>query len=323
MDDSFPSVHVAVVSTLYGFLAVLAAEGLSFHRRRLPYTIVAVWIALVVVAHLYLGRHWLSDAIGGVMLGVIWSGILGIAYRRHSSVRMDLRGLWVALLLAVVLVGGGHLFLHYDAQLVRNAVHQPQRTLDAARWWQEDWKTLARYRIDWGGEATVPMTLQVAGDLTEVSRSLQRHGWQVSPALDAARILRIFVPDPEMADLPVLPYAHDGHQEALQLTYYSTNTDTNAKRFVLHLWRADAQLAPGNLPLWVGNITCQQMAKPLGLVTLPRTVPEYVTPLAVLRPVLDEIPWHKTNRPGPYPTGWDGTVLLLWLLHTAPPREGR
>ncbi len=320
MKDAFPSVHAAVVSTLYGFLAVLAAGGLSRDVRRLPYTIVAIWISLLALAHLYLGRHWLSDVLGGITLGIIWSGALGIAYRRRAADHLPLRlkGLWVALLFVLLFVGGGHLFLYHQAQLDRYEVRPPQGTLAMSSWWNNDWEILADYRVDWGGAEDVPMTIQIAGDLSELSHSLQRHGWCTPPLLDTTQFLRIFVPDAEIRDLPVLPYAHDGHAEALQLIRCAADVDVASVRLVLHLWRADAQLSPGNIPLWVGNITRQRLVKPLGLVTLPKTDPEYVTPLALLQSALEDMTWRKVSRMGPYPLGWDGTVLLLKASHSVP-----
>ncbi len=313
MSDAFPSVHAAVVSTLYGFLAVLAAGELSSGLRRLPYTVAAVWITLVAVAHLYLGRHWLSDVVGGVTLGLLWSGIVGIAYRSHVAVRIDLRGLWIVLAVTILFVGGGHVVLHHNGQLLRYESHRPQSILEVSRWWESDWQRLAAYRVDWGGGAHVPMTIQAAGDLAEVSRYLQQYGWRTLPLLDTARVLRIFLPDTDMKDLPILPYAHDGHQEALQLTHPGESGETS-ERLVLHLWRGDAEIGLGHVPLWVGCITRQHLAKPLGLITLPKTEPEYVAPLLVLRSALGGIQWRKANRPGPYPEGWDGTVLLLRML---------
>ena len=311
MNDSFPSVHAALVSTLYGFLAVLVARELPPTLRRLPYTIVSVWIILVAIAHLYLGLHWLSDVVGGITLGVIWSGLVGIAYRSRASSPLNLRGLGSVLLLAILITGGGYVTTYHSRQLTRYEANHPQLILDTSNWWNKDWEQLAGYRVDWGGGSSTPMTLQVAGDPTELSHYLELHGWRVPAHLDTAGILQLLIPKPEVSDLPVLPYFHDGHREVLRLICCHSGTEIVPKRLVLRLWRADARLTPGEIPLWVGNVTRQQFTESLGLVTLAKTDLEYDAPLAILRSTLGEIPWREVNRNGPYPVGWNGTILLL------------
>ncbi|CAK0767263.1 membrane hypothetical protein [Gammaproteobacteria bacterium] len=312
MNDSFPSTHAALVSTLYGFLAVLVARELPPTLRRLPYTVVSVWIILVAVSHLYLGRHWFSDVVGGVTLGVIWSGLVGIAYRSRASTSLELWGLLGALGVAFLLAGSGYVATHHSSQLVRYEVRHPERSLDAAHWWEQDWEGLASHRVDWGGGSSTPMTLQVAGDPMELSHYLELRGWQVPASLDTAGILQLFIPNPEVTDLPVLPYSHDGRQEVLRLICgHTTGIDAAPTRLVLRLWRADAQLTPDGMPLWVGNVTRQRFTEPLGLVTLPKTDLEYNSPLAILRPALEGLQWREVSRHGPYSVGWDGTVLLI------------
>mgnify|MGYP001793033365 CR=1 FL=1 len=66
------------------FFAVLIARELPGRRRVWPYLLAGVATALVAFARLYLGAHWLSDVRAGVLLGVGWLLVLGVAYRVHS-----------------------------------------------------------------------------------------------------------------------------------------------------------------------------------------------------------------------------------------------
>ncbi len=82
---AFPSGHATLTVAFYGMLALLLARGRP-PRQRNAIWIVATLIALAVGAsRLYLGVHWLTDVLAGYALG----------------------GLWLCVLLAVVLVGGG------------------------------------------------------------------------------------------------------------------------------------------------------------------------------------------------------------------------
>jgi membrane-associated phospholipid phosphatase len=71
--SSFPSGHTAAAIALYGALAVLASErARSGLVRRLFVTAAVVIPLLVAASRMYRGMHFLSDVLGGVLLGGIW-----------------------------------------------------------------------------------------------------------------------------------------------------------------------------------------------------------------------------------------------------------
>ena len=67
----------------FGFFAVLIAREWPGRRRVWPYLLAGVVVSLLGFARLYLGAHWLSDVVAGMLLGIVWLLALGIAYRRH------------------------------------------------------------------------------------------------------------------------------------------------------------------------------------------------------------------------------------------------
>jgi membrane-associated phospholipid phosphatase len=71
--SSFPSGHTAAAVVLYGALAVLASErARSALVRRLFLTLAVVIPLIVAASRLYRGMHYLSDVLGGVLLGAVW-----------------------------------------------------------------------------------------------------------------------------------------------------------------------------------------------------------------------------------------------------------
>jgi undecaprenyl-diphosphatase len=70
LHNSYPSGHTLRAVLVYGLLAFvvcrLAPRGLA---RRLAIPAAAVIISLVALDRLYLGVHWTSDVIGGLLLG--------------------------------------------------------------------------------------------------------------------------------------------------------------------------------------------------------------------------------------------------------------
>jgi membrane-associated phospholipid phosphatase len=92
--SSFPSGHTAAAVALYGALAVLASERARSALVRGLFIALALLVPLVVAAsRMYRGMHYLTDVLGGLMLGGLWllatvRGIrLGVAHRalRHGD----------------------------------------------------------------------------------------------------------------------------------------------------------------------------------------------------------------------------------------------
>ena len=76
---SFPSGHATLAAAFYGFLIYLVwrmmPPGLA---RTATVSALALLIALISFSRLYLGVHYLSDVVGGILLGglFVWIGIL-------------------------------------------------------------------------------------------------------------------------------------------------------------------------------------------------------------------------------------------------------
>jgi len=81
----FPSIQVTMATVTFGFFAVMIARELPGRSRVWPYLLAATVVAMLGFARLYLGAHWLSDVVGGALLGVVWLLLLGLAYRSHVA----------------------------------------------------------------------------------------------------------------------------------------------------------------------------------------------------------------------------------------------
>jgi undecaprenyl-diphosphatase len=72
---SFPSGHAMSATVVYGTVAYLLARLQKHHWARALTLIAAVIvIALVCLTRLYLGVHYPSDVIAGIVVGLAWSG---------------------------------------------------------------------------------------------------------------------------------------------------------------------------------------------------------------------------------------------------------
>lgn len=80
---SFPSAHAALSTALYGFLIFLAWRLITHRVLRYTTTVVlSILVVSVSFSRLYLGLHYVSDVVAGIILGMLalWIGIKWIGY---------------------------------------------------------------------------------------------------------------------------------------------------------------------------------------------------------------------------------------------------
>ncbi|MGA7799334.1 MAG: phosphatase PAP2 family protein, partial [Gammaproteobacteria bacterium] len=309
---AFPSAHAGTNLAVYGFLAVLVARELGSARRWLPYTAAAALVVFIAFSRLYLGAHWLSDVIGGLSLGLSWTALMGIAYRRHPAPPVPPRGLVAVALASLMAAGSWQVQHHLDTDVQRYAQRHTTVTLAPTAWWTSGWRTLPAYRMDLEGEHEHPLTVQWAGNLQGLKAVLARGGWHAPVAASVANSLLWLSPATPFKDLPVLPQVHAGRHEALLLTHAGADPD---RLLVLRLWPTAVVLGDEHEPLWIGNVTALVRKRLLGFVTLPHTGRDYDGPLQVLAGDLNGLDLRLVRRTAPPASEdeaprWNGQVLL-------------
>jgi len=248
----FPSIAVTMTTVVFGFFAVLIARELPGRQRAWPYLLAGLATALVGFARLYLGAHWLSDVVTGVLLGVAWLLVLGIAYRRHSTRSFWMRPLAWAFYGSFALVALWYAPRSVDATLVRFAPPPPAHVLSTQDWWTQGFDDGRSFHI------------QIAGDLESLQQSLQSQGWRVQPQADWVAVLGLLDDSRPLRQQPVLPIALGGQPEHLLLLRATARADQIE---VLRLWPAPARLVDGT-PLWVGRFEAMHAHTRLRLLRL-------------------------------------------------------
>ena len=85
--QSFPAGHVQVYVAIFGFLCYISwLRCKNLWVKVISLVFFGAMIALIGVSRVYTGEHWLTDAIGGYLLGSIWL-ILTIALYEWGRVR--------------------------------------------------------------------------------------------------------------------------------------------------------------------------------------------------------------------------------------------
>jgi len=257
---------VTMATIAFGFFAVLTARELPGRDRIWPYMVAGLGVALIGFARLYLGAHWLSDVVGGVLLGFVWLLLLGIAYRRRVS-----RSLWMtplAWLFYGVFVAAAlwHGPRTVGATLARFDT-QPVELLKLDAWWENDWQRLPARRNEFDNEQRWPLDVQVAGPLAPLQARLQAEGWRVQPQAGWKQALQLLDDDTAPQSQPVLPATLDTRAESLLMLRPGANAD---EMYALRLWPAPATLQSqsGEVPLWIGSAQVLRHREAFDLVDL-------------------------------------------------------
>ena len=89
---SFPSGHATMSAVLYGVLAYLVAQDLPKWGKRTTNGIAITLILLVGFSRIYLGVHWPSDVVGGLIFGASIVAIFVVFLGGSSNKNYSLKG---------------------------------------------------------------------------------------------------------------------------------------------------------------------------------------------------------------------------------------
>ena len=80
---SFPSGHALAATATYLTLAVVTSGHMQGYRSRVAVRFICcAVVTMVSISRIYLGIHYPSDVVGGVLFGILWFYVTGIMLRR-------------------------------------------------------------------------------------------------------------------------------------------------------------------------------------------------------------------------------------------------
>jgi membrane protein DedA with SNARE-associated domain len=306
----FPSIAVTMCTIAFGFFAVLIAREMPGRDRVWPYMVSGLVVALIGFARLYLGAHWLSDVIGGMLLGIVWILVLGIAYRRRVF-----RSFWVKpvgwlFYGAFALAALWYAPRNIEAKLAKFEPPAPTPVhLDLARWWQQDWQAQPARRNEFDDELRWPLDVQVAGPLAPLQARLEAAGWKVQPQARWEQALNLLDTDAQPGDVPVLPATLDARTEALLML---RRGNAPGQLQALRLWPSAVRLEPGGVPLWMGTAQTLNFSQSLGLVASWRPQRGVDRALEQVQAAVGDLPYALAPHP-------DSKLPVLRLRTTGAP----
>jgi membrane protein DedA with SNARE-associated domain len=284
--SSFPSGHATIAMTLFGYLAYcLCRETESWKNRLNTFFVAAIIILLVGFSRLYLGVHYLSDVLGGFLLGLLWLmiGICILELRRVPPTDTSVSAHPTAkkrISTAIILVAasGFYFYSAWSFQPTRLVPEEGRPTVIANN---EIWKIFTRYGLPVYTESVMgkkqdPLNLLITAKNTEsLSQTLNRAGWRKADEvafLSVARTVNAFIFNENYPLAPITPSFWDGRVD--DLTFVKpTSEQTVRRRHEARFWRTDFRTEDGH-GIYLGIATLTGSTK-WGIIPVKGPFPDH------------------------------------------------
>ena len=277
-----PSAAMNLITVVLTFFAVMEAGELQRSSRQWPYIAAALTLILLTLARLYLGMEWLSGALMGILFGLAWTVVVGIAYRQRAQRRFSgsiasliFYGFFLALFAWQVKVHS-----HTDLLALQTSV--PTREISEQTWWESDWRHMPSDRTQLFSVASRRFNAQVAVDTNRISDLLEQAGWERVPETDWRWVLQALNPEPDQASLPLLGRAYQGRSEELLMRRDQDKTD---RMWTIRLWDSGVRLQPGGQTLYLAQLSEELLVQRFGLFSYWRSLPLGAVDLQPMRQV--------------------------------------
>lgn len=263
---SFPSGHATIAAAFYGFIVYyLWRQAQSWNLRLNLLFGGAVLIIAIGFSRLYLGVHFLSDVLGGYLLGFLWLiiGICMVERRLFAKGEMQIpecSSLSVRLTSATLILAELIFFIHSGLQYkpIRNNIESLGATkivsLDVVSVF--DRYRLPRFTESISGKRQEPLNIiLVAKDEASLVGAFKAVGWQPAEPVTIgtmAKTVKALLGNESYPAAPIAPSFWNGKINDLGFEK-PTPAHTARQRHHVQLWKTDLVIT-GNSHVFIGTI---------------------------------------------------------------------
>ncbi|MBN9672652.1 bifunctional DedA family/phosphatase PAP2 family protein [Roseibium aggregatum] len=302
---SFPSGHATLNAVLFGICAVLIAHDLNRWAKAGIFTVAASYVITIGFSRIYLGAHWMSDVLAGLLFGTAMVSAFAFVFGPIHNEKIGRATMAVLVVATLAGFGGWHLSRTYDRALLTYEPRSNTEVLTVSGWLDGDWRAVPARRIELNGDREEPLVIQYSGPLNSFAETAREAGWQRPPKWSLTTASGFVEGQTPSDSLPILPRSQNGRQPEMVLIRKDAN-EAEGGRWVLRLWPSRFEIVKdGHLhALYVGSVVHEDILRPMGEFSGPRT--DLETPPSAQNPAL-LLPGAVTRVRG------DGTEVVLAL----------
>jgi len=291
----FPSLSITAGTIIFGFFAVLIGRELPGRNRVWPYLISGIVVMGIGFARIYLGAHWLSDVVGGMLFGTFWLLLFGLAYRRRSNRPFWVKPLTILFYGAFVLSACWYAPRDLASKLSRfEPAQEAPQAMTAQHWWNKGWRELPMQRNELDDDQRWVLDVQVAGSLADLQQHLEQNGWRLQKQASWQQALTALDKQATAQQMPVLPATLGTRNEALLMLHPGAHEH---EMYALRLWPSAIYLMPEEKPLWHGSVQTLRYRRFLNLFGLWRPSHSDNPALAQLKQSLNPASFRQAYQP--------------------------
>lgn len=266
---SFPSGHATMAAVIFGILAVLVSHSMGRWGRALVYGTCAAAVVAIGYSRVYLGAHWLSDVLAGLLFGTVIAAAFGVAIEAIPPRRIRPLGLFGAAFIVFILAGAAHVTTGFIRAEEAYATPQQRILVPVTDWVASEWQRLPPRRIDLAGKPEEVFLAQYAGELEPLSQYLQSAGWAETPHWTWRQSLPYLNPNATLTELPPRPALHEGLKA--KLTMIRIPPDAPEQREVIRAYKTDLATADGAVykPVYLVSLTREVRSNGFHLYAIP------------------------------------------------------
>ncbi len=316
LGNSFPSGHSTITVAIYVFYAVVLERLLPSHYRRLLYGICAAIITTIVLTRLYLGVHWLTDVLGGLLAGWSAAMLVTLSFRCQPAPQFSLKTFNSILAIAFVIFLGLKIEMHFKKDGVDYVPAWPTHEIIATQWWQQTSAEALIYRKDRLGRTHELINVQWVDHLDQIIEKMQRNEWVLLPRSAWINAVNHLANSSDNQRLTLFPPLYQG--KAPEAVFVHSLEGNNGTVVVLRLWQANMDFVDDAAPLWYGAVAYEKITRhPLTYGGIAVTLNDMPPPTIYLSADLDGLLIRRLSLQSKLPPKsiskqqWQGGVLLI------------
>lgn len=247
---SFPSGHTTLALVFYFGITFLVIQLFQLKSRKLFYIPATLLITSIAISRLYFGVHWLTDIIGGVLVGSAALILITLSYHRKAEKQMQPKGILLTIVLTLFITYSINLYYNYHKLTNEYAMLEwPTKALSFETWWSQSSDHFPLHLYNRVGLAPKLFNLQWLDQPSSIQTLLLKNGWALAPKNDWITVLYRVTSVQSTEHLPLVSPIYLDKYPIMILTKH-----INHKLILLRLWQSPFYIENSALPLWVGTV---------------------------------------------------------------------